>query len=129
MERSRFIETAPNYYALAVAHYFRLKAESASEDMVRRYYALPGQLDFPGDEPVSHLKNEILFQRAAQILVQRGFLTETTDDFAPTIYQKTEEFEDAWERAEQDAAFPFKKYGLVNNSREMAGCCTEQHQL
>ena len=51
-------------------------------------------------------------------MIERGFLTETPDDFGPTIYERTNEFDDAWDRAEQDESLPFTKYRLVNSSRE-----------
>ena len=114
MERSRFIESAPSYYALAIAAYFRSEHETAAEDLVRSFYALPGQLrQFEGEEPESYLSNEILFQKAIEILIERGFLTEIADDFGPTIYQKAEKFDDAWEKAEQDNSLPFAKYKLL----------------
>jgi hypothetical protein len=117
MERSRFIETAPYYYALAVASYFAAR-ETASQNMVRSSYALPGQLvGFNDEEVLSYLDNEILFRKAIDILVERSFLTEVPDDFGPAIYRKAEDFDDAWSIAEKDSALPFGKYGLVNDGQ------------
>jgi hypothetical protein len=116
MERSRFIESAPNYYALAIAAYFNSGHEAASENMLRSFYALPGQLhNFAGDDdPETYLNNEVLFRRATEILVERGFLTEIVDDFGPTIYERSEGFDEAWSRAEQDTNLPFRRYQLVD---------------
>ena len=118
MDRGKFIVSAPKYYALAIAAYFRSKNESASESMVRSSYALPGQLHGFGDEeePDSYLDNGVLFRRGFEILLERGFLTEIADDFGPSIYEKTEGFDEAWSRAEQDNSLPFRKYESVNRS-------------
>jgi hypothetical protein len=119
MERSKFIESAPNYYALAIAAYFNSGHDSASEIMVRSFYELPGQLRrFSGDDdPETYLDNEVLFRRATKILMERGFLTEIIDDFGPTIFEKTEGFDEAWSRAEQDNNLPFRRYQLVDRGK------------
>lgn len=115
MERDRFIESAPNYYALAIAAYFNSKEETASESMVRSFYSLPGQFGSLEDdeEPISYLSNPTLFGRAIEILVERGFLTEVADDFGPSIYEKMETFDSAWEKADQDTTLPFQRYRLA----------------
>jgi hypothetical protein len=120
MERDRFIESAPNYYALAIADYFTSGHATASENMIRASYAIPGVLrSFVDDEePETYLSNEVVFRRAIDILAERGFLTEIVDDFGPTIYERAKDFDNAWERATQDSNLPFERYQLVRNSKE-----------
>jgi hypothetical protein len=120
MEKSKFVASAPNYYALAIATYFLSKHESASEIIVRSSFALPGQLQQFGsdEEPDSYLGNGVLFRKGIEILLERGFLTEIADDFGPSIYEKAESFDEAWNRAEQDNSLPFGKYQLINRSNQ-----------
>lgn len=112
MERDRFIKAAPYYYALGVAVHFK---GAFAETYVARTTIqshLRSQPDESVDEMYHYLENDVLLNRALQLLVDSNMLEVLPDDFGPPLYSKSSGFENGWERFSADKILPFYKYNF-----------------
>ncbi len=112
MERARFIEIAPFYYAAAIATFFKSSNAPITESTLLGHFYLPNEDDPWGGG--NFLEHTVLREKAFQILLERGFLTEVSDEFGPTIYGRADTLDDAWEAAVKDQGLPFMKCALAD---------------
>jgi hypothetical protein len=99
MDKKRFIENAPSYYALAIASVLRNQSQE--------YYLASTILTSFGR---SYVSNDILFSEGVHLLIDLGMIAELSNDFGPSSYQKTKEFDSAWYRLARAPGTPFQKY-------------------
>jgi hypothetical protein len=111
MDRSRFIEIAPYYYALAIASEFReLLTMTATKIAIRGKFWSTTQDH--NDFEYNFLEKDILFDEGIAILLRHEMLKAITDDFGPPIYIKAEEFDAGWEALSKDERLPFFKFSF-----------------
>lgn len=92
MDRKRFIETAPHYYALAIAAHFKDRRgppSPASQATIEENYFE----EIDGDpDGYSYVSQSLLFNRGIAALVELGMIEIIHDDFGPDIYVPTNNF-------------------------------------
>jgi hypothetical protein len=132
MDRARFVEIAPYYYAIAIASVFRKKfAEAAA---TRSEFWDKDYDGFHPDDTRNFLEKEMLFEKAISILLDRRMTSVIQDEFAPDIYIKLPEFDDGWSFLSREPSLPFYKYELGGSSEQwlhsaLGAVNAEYHEL
>lgn len=117
MDKKQFVELAPAYYALAIVAYFRdTGLQIASLAAVDDFYQKPDE-DEVG-ETYSYVQKYLVFQEAVTWLVDRGMITEVTDQFGPSIFALTSRSDAVLKDLEADKSLPFSKYALVTKAQD-----------
>jgi len=97
MDKDRFLETAPRYYALALVWFFmRRPLALAPLSAITGTYATSDEAD--PEEPRSLIEKVPLLDQAVQWLEQLGLLSVYPDDFAPTLFSRPSDFSENWDR-------------------------------
>jgi hypothetical protein len=110
MDKTRFIDVAPTYYALAVMAYMARNNNAAiSHTSLMRDY---GNGANNPDEYYCYLEKEELLDAAFQWLAENLIITVTYDDFAPPIYRPSSEFDRRREALLIDENTTFGRYAL-----------------
>jgi hypothetical protein len=109
MEKSRFIEIGPVYYALAIISFFRSTRVVGSEEDIKQNF-------YDETEDYNYLEHEPLFERAVDWLISREMLDVERDDFGPPIYRAADQMRDQAEQLEEDSDSPFYKFALSGRS-------------
>jgi hypothetical protein len=104
MDRRRLIELAPQYYILAICHYFNTTINAASIEAIEQGIGISG-FDFI-------LAKDALFHYALRSLVEKKMLDEFVDDFGPTIYRPAAEFQKVWSTLKSTRDTPYYRYAL-----------------
>jgi hypothetical protein len=98
MDRSRLLALAPDYYTIAVCNFFsKPNNKIASSHTV---WAGPG------------FKHWALYTHVLRTLVDKQMLSAIDDDFGPTIYSRTDSFDQDWEALKKKAGSPYFKFAL-----------------
>lgn len=111
MDKAKFIEIAPYYYALAVVHYLLEKSlqEATFPQIWNRY----NDIEHPEEEP--SLPFRPLIDKGVDWLREEGLIAVFDDPFAPKVLVRTSEFVDALNRLAEDTTSPFHIYSKLQN--------------
>lgn len=116
MDKGRFLEIAPQYYALAIAYYFNDR-DSYSATVEQISERLEGELSQIGEVNVGGLlMNVALCDMALKWLTIRGLVRVIEDDFAPTTIVRTVNFRARYIEACSEFDSPFEKFGILKSS-------------
>jgi hypothetical protein len=113
MEKGRFVEVAPLYYALAICAYFLDRSGSAYAHEIESYFTQP---ETPEDPEVHYLERPLLFAHGMRWLADRGMVEQLFDDFGPTIYRRTDSFASTWEELIGTRDLPFYNFNVVHDA-------------
>lgn len=103
MDKSTFIERAPEYYALGLAYALRMSTSSNPQTV--------GQL--ADSMHASRLFTRLpLVEQGIKILVDAGVVDAITDDFGPTVYAAKEDL-GAWMDSPGNEYVVFKKFAVI----------------
>lgn len=83
MDRTRYVQKAPQYYAAAIYAYMRQRSGVISETAIQNFYTDEARL-------YEYLQKNLLFRKAVDFLEAHDLLQRITDDFGPTLYRRTE---------------------------------------
>ena len=109
MEKSEFLERAPQYYALALA-----QALLTSEGRARTIPELDRAIDVGR---YRYFQHGSLVDVAFNILIDAGVVEEITDDFGPTVYRARPSLDDWLDAAANSADLPvFKKFQRIRST-------------
>jgi hypothetical protein len=103
MDRYRFVELAPWYYALAIA---LLLSETENALSITELLGQNG------------IEEPLLFARAMSFLDAEHLIVAIDDEFAPSLIRKTADFSTEWARLAQDESFQFYKYQMSGKSAD-----------
>jgi hypothetical protein len=107
LDKSRFIERAPLYYALAVAaHFDSNSGRSGSISSIEGAYTV--QED--DADPYCYVSKSVLLIRGIDWLIEKGLVAAEPDDFGPTTYHRTSNFYSEWSSLKDLAGTPFHKF-------------------
>ena len=112
MDRSAFIQVAPQHYALAIAVFLKSRTEPATRDMVLSHYS--DQEDY---EETQYLGHGALVDAAMLWLEKIGIISIDRDPFAPDIYEYIDQSEFNWFILINDKELPFKRYFTTGENR------------
>lgn len=104
MDKAKFVESAPRYYALAIAWHLLRNNRSSKPNIVQEYRQKDG---------TSLLPYSALFEAASKWLVSEGMLDLDNDDFGPSLYSAAPGIGDGWNRLIKDKTTPFYKFDLT----------------
>ncbi len=112
MDKGNFIDMAPEYYAVAIASYFKSNwAYPASKQDILSYYTTTDDMD---TDSYCYLHHSVLFEKGIEIVRERGLITVIPDVFGPPIYVRTEKFDERLNELKNKEGV-FYKYGLFDN--------------
>jgi hypothetical protein len=115
MEKSRFVELAPSYYALAIAVHFVESGETYSyRASIRETFTASSTRYDPN--PYNYIGNDVLFWRGVRTAEILGLIEIIPDEFGPPLYKKSEEFGDILNSLAQDKQSPFYKHQLAGSN-------------
>ena len=103
MDRPKFVATAPIYYSLAIASYLRNHDRVSIREVRDSYVAQGAPLLDPLIEP------------AIKWLLEQGMIVAVRDDFGPTIFERSPDYDVVWDRVATDRTQPFFKIDYVAN--------------
>ena len=118
MDRDRFIDVAPYYYALGIASFFKefFGQEYATKVTIRgRFWEETGNSD-PGNS-YNYLQKDVLFDKAIFLLVKHKMIVVLPDEFGPDLYAKGERFDEGWQLLASDKTLPFYKLDLDQSAK------------
>jgi hypothetical protein len=95
IDKARFIEIAPMYYALAICSLLKSDVNSVSKFVVFEEFSHVPE-DSLNDEEENYLQQSVLFNEAEKWLVKKHLVDVVEDDFGPTFYRKTLNYTDKW---------------------------------
>jgi hypothetical protein len=110
VEKSRFVEVAPRYYALAICVVLRSAGGLLSLEEIQNSYQYREDDNF---EPESLLRKDPVFEAAIAWLSERGMIESLLDDFGPPIYQRSDDFDDGWNDLVEQPGSVFHKYAAL----------------
>jgi hypothetical protein len=111
VDKAKFIEVAPHYYALAVVHY--LLEKNVQEVTFTQLWDRYNDIDHPEEEP--SLPFQPLIDRGVDWLRDEGLVAVFEDPFAPKVVVRTTDFEEGLNRLSQDTTLPFYTYSRLQN--------------
>jgi hypothetical protein len=110
MDRRKFLDVAPLYYAGAIYGFLREKEDAVSEEEILEAYAGSFQ-----DAFYKYFQKELLFAKAIQWLSEKGLLDIVEDDFGPPLFRKgSQPVQSLWEIVTQDPTGPLAKFSIAN---------------
>jgi hypothetical protein len=113
MERDRFIEVAPYYYALGIASVFKeFYWDYTTKVTIRSKFWGEHNQETDPDELYNYLQSDVLFDKAISILVEHEMILVTPDEFGPDLYKKAPNFDSGWQTLTDDKTLPFYKFGI-----------------
>lgn len=104
MEKGRFVELAPLYYAVAVAFSLRF-AEAQTEGTLEEFIAAG-----TGDSLRAREVNGVLLKHGIKIAHELGLVDVIGDEFAPNILRRRASYWDAWRKSIENEHSPFAKF-------------------
>jgi hypothetical protein len=113
MDKREFIQSAPMYYALAIAHVVR----SEPRDRYLHEGDIKAAYSFQHEDQETYgnfLENQDLFNRGISILAGYKMIEIVHDKFGPRLLRQTATFEDTFTALSKDEDSPFFKYMLVS---------------
>ena len=116
MDKSRFVEIAPIYYALAIAITLKgnLWDKPMSEVEILARFTVPDGSGDP-ESGYCYLSREILFQKAVRWLSEKALIETVEDEFGPPIYAVLNQWTEAYEELKKDRNLPFFKYSSLSD--------------
>jgi hypothetical protein len=109
MDKVDFIRIAPTYYYAAVATSLRRNVGHFTIKSLQDEYSPHGE---------DYLRHEELIKFALDKLVVEGAISELSDPFGDSLYQKTELFDQVIQGIEADSSGPYYKNKTAKNSNE-----------
>jgi hypothetical protein len=116
MDKSRFIQLAPLYYALAVATCIKRKAWGRAislNGIVAEFTDASEAVDGNG---LCYLENEILLARAIKWLRENNLVEVIDDDFGSSIFAHSSNWDEKIGDLAADRELPFFKYQSISDS-------------
>jgi len=110
MEKGKFIQVAPAYYALAICVAFRESGNLRTREEIEAHFQYREDDNF---EPETLLSKMPVFEAAISWLAERGMIDSLLDDFGPPIYRRTDRFDDGWHSLADQEGIPFHKYNAI----------------
>lgn len=111
VDRNRFLEIAPRYYAVAIADFFSTHGNGASQKTIMKDYFGDDDSNDP-DSRYNYIEKNVLFDRAVDVLLQLKMIEVTTDDFGPPIFETSTTFSTTWHELKKDKTTPFYKHSI-----------------
>jgi hypothetical protein len=116
MDKKRFLELAPYYYAIAIVEHLQsprtLSGAVSRSTILRHFTTFPDEGGFPGEQ-YCYLEKAILFDRAISLLLEWQMIRIIPDDFGPPIYMPAENLGALWDELGQARDLPFFRYNLI----------------
>lgn len=116
MDKIRFIEAAPLYYAAAIAAYLRFNNNPTSFAPIEKSYEYSEDDGYGEQVTKSYVGYAVLFDQAIDWLRSHGMIEVILDDFGPPIYEPTPTFEALLTQLERDQALPFYRLHRMGNA-------------
>jgi hypothetical protein len=112
VDKARYVQIAPAYYALAIAHFLgRNYARPASESDIVNFYTVRDDDDPDGN---SFLCHRSLLAAGLRFLVENSLMDTIKDDFGPTLYRQSSLYDNRLRELKKDERLPFYKLGLID---------------
>src|SRR4051812_42074110 len=99
MDKEEFLRVAPTYYYTAIAIALESTEGYFSVDTLKEFYTVRDR-----DEETEYLTRDMLIDLALAKMLAEGAVSETTDPFGDSLFQKTEMFGGVVERLSTDAS-------------------------
>jgi hypothetical protein len=115
IDRKRFIDVSPIYYAMAICDFFSSSRDVASEADILSRYSIT---ESPEQDYYCFLQKPAVFNKAVEWLADRGMIEALFDDFGPPIFRATAELSAQFDALTEDPALPFRKFQAVDNKRD-----------
>jgi len=112
MDKQKFLQIAPSYYALGICGFF----ENAS---IGTYSEIAAYLGYQDENElyVRYLIHRPLFEAAIKWLVKKGMIEALIDDFGPPIYRRSDDFFEIYPGLNDDPDLPFRKYSIIEGKQ------------
>jgi hypothetical protein len=114
MDKTRFIEVAPIYYALAVCEFFKNARPLAYLSEIEHFFT---DEETAEDDEYCYLSNRAILEKAMQWLESKEMIEGLHDDFGPSVFRITITFHDKFQSLADDRGSIFYKYSAVSNER------------
>ncbi len=114
MEKSRFIEIAPFYYALAICLFFKSQSTVAYYSDIAEHYTDPETSEV---NEYCYIQKRIIFDKAVAWLSEIGAVEFLADEFGPPVYRRPDDFYSIFQQLQEDRSLPFFKASAVRNER------------
>lgn len=116
MDKAKFVELAPTYYAIAIRAYFegRHSESVASRATLKKAYSYEDESGSP--DLRTYLENDVLLDCAIRWMIDQDLLGVIEDDFGPSLYLQTDQADAAWEAIEKQQNGPYFRYHLTPHS-------------
>lgn len=115
MDKAEYIESAPTYYALAIAAVLEKAPGPMTEYKIQGHYT---RQDDGDPEPVSLLGRTLIWQRALVWLEARKLISVKYDRFGPPIYFKSPDFNEKFDELTDDEDLPFASYHAAGRTED-----------
>lgn len=112
MDKKRFVEVAPYYYAIAICTYLTLKRNIADKSEIEHHFTFTD----PEDDPFCLLQKEIIFDRAIEWLSSQGMIEVIADDFGPTAFVMKNNLKEKWDKLADAPGTPFYNHAIMRDS-------------
>ena len=119
MDKARFIESAPRYYALAILSHLMTNQSATTINVIVNSFA-DSHPDDPDEsvDSVVRIRYGTLLDRALKLLAEKNLIVSEKDDFGPTLIEAVEWFEQALEREPDDSLSTlFRRFQKMGNQR------------
>ena len=115
MDKSRFIDLAPQYYALAIiTHLDRIGGGPSSDAAIKSAFNVDDGSGDP-DDSYSLLEHTEIFDSAINWLVEQDLISAVEDAFGPTIYRTTSQHYSLLSVLRQNPDLPFGKFADLSD--------------
>jgi hypothetical protein len=115
-ERARFIEIAPQYYAVAIISYFQDR-DHRSTTAVSLVEALQSEWSTLGIIPVGLLETPPIFWKSVDWMVSQDLIRLIDDEFAPTMLLRNPGFKEKVTELTKVQNTPFQKFADLNDDQ------------
>jgi hypothetical protein len=119
MEKSRFVAIAHLYYALAVAEALRTSNWTGpllKEDILSKFSVTDDNGD--PEDPFCYLGEKLILDRAIAWMVENELVQLITDDYGPTMYKITDQWDVAYRQIREDRDLPFIRYHQASDKNK-----------
>lgn len=108
MDKRKFIELAPVYYAVAIAAFMRTQSDAV--DKVKIEEANTIKYPDKGKPKYVYISKGLIFDRAVKWLADRGMIKILVDHFGPTIFKRGDFLDETWQMLTEDSNLPFHNF-------------------
>lgn len=111
MDKARFIQVAPLYYALAIVVFLRDNRRSTSKEEVKEEFSVR---DYDTQDTWCFLEDDRIFDLATSWLVQNQVISVLSDDFGPSVLEPSADFAERSSELSEDTQSPFYRFKRTN---------------